>query len=171
MPEWLKTLSAVVVGGVIVIAGDFALQIWLASQEQKNLVSAFLGDVTAMESAVKQREESWNAQLELLVTKDALREAGGRPWLMPELFESTRMIVFEENAGKLGSLRAPMPQKIAEFYSLSGRLRAEIRLLTGPEILAAAQTERAKAVADHRRTRDLWYKAAAGLKNDLQEGP
>ena len=77
----------------------------------------------------------------------------------------------EENRCAVTSLRDPMPRKIAEFYSLSGSLRAEIRLLAGPEILAAAQTERAKAVADHRRTRDLWYKAAAGLKNDLQEGP
>ena len=170
MREWPKTLLSVVVGGAIVIVGDFVLQIWLASQERQNLASAFLGDVTAMESAVKRREDPWNAKLDLLVTIDATREPGGRPWLMPELFESTRMILFEENAGKLGSLRAPMPQKIAEFYSLTGRLRAEIRLLAGPEILSASQTERDNAVADHRTTRDLWYKAASALKNDLREG-
>jgi len=166
MFEWLKGVSGVMIGGLLVIVSNFGFDFVQDRQTRQSLISAFIGDIVARQTIEAQRLETWEDDLDLLITVDALRKPEGRPWLMPE--EPKGYIIFEANAGKLGILESPLPEKIANFYLISERLRAEIRLLGGEKILAANTRERDRAVKEHRQTRRHWEAAATDLLTALR---
>ena len=111
-----KSFAGFAVGIVFGVVVSFALDSWQNYQVGQNVISAFVGDIeTLMEQEEKDRP-SWYRKIDSLDKVDALRNPGGRPWLMREAFDSARLVVFEANAGKLGLLPKPLPKEIARFH-------------------------------------------------------
>ena len=168
---WLRqALNALVVGGLfavaLVVITTFALSFWEQEQHRQEVISAFIGDVAALRAAHEDWLPRWRKSMHLLATVDALKNAGGRRWLLPEFRQSTRLAVYEANAGNLGTLPDVLAQAVVEFYMLTRRLNAEIQVLSSPSILLSNQGETIKTIEDNDKTMESWRAAA----DDLLEG-
>ena len=172
---WISKLSSAsllggfigaLIGALIVAFTTVAVSVWEQKQHRQEVISAFIADVGAMRAAHEEWLPRWRLSMDLLSTVDALKNEGGRPWLMPEFRQSTRLAIYEANAGNLGALGDDLSQAVGRFYLLTKQLNAEIQILSSPSILGANRTEAIKAIEENDKTMESWRAAA----DDLLEG-
>lgn len=169
--NWLKHpfILGIIVGIFLSFLSNFFLESWRGSLACRNMVDGFIADIKAMKAKEAERLESWDPLMDRLETVDARKQEGGRPWLMPEAIESGRFVVFEQNASKLGFLSHHLAENIARFYAKSERLRAEIRLLTGPTIIDASRSDIKWLRKVNKKTKDDWDESADQLLDNLRQ--
>ena len=66
-------------------------------------------------------------------------------------------------------LNSELAEKILKFYYLSGKLRAEIRILTGPNIIMAATDDKVWLIEENEKTQKEWDAAADALLDELRK--
>lgn len=162
----LGGLIGALIGALIVAFTTVAVSFWEQKQHRQEVISAFIGDVSAMRAAHEEWLPRWRLSMGLLKTVDGLRNEGGRRWLMPEFRQSTRLAIYEANAGNFGALGDDLPEAVGRFYLLTKQLNAEIQNLSSPSILGANRTEAIKSIEEHEKTMERWRAAA----DDLLEG-
>lgn len=154
-------LGGAYLGASINSSANAQLKARETKEAQAVLLAVLIGDINALKRTEEQKFESLKPALQKLISVDALKQTGGRAWLMapaPMTFP-----VFEQNAGKLGLLPSPLPEQIATFYGHSYSLRSQTNLVTGPAIIAAAQGERRNAVEDYGHAYQDWKNEAEAL--------
>lgn len=109
-------LIAVVVGGVIAISGGFASTTLLERQrrrrDERNLALALRGEIAAILVLIRER-----AYIERFDEVIALIEASGRPFHMPFRIRYRYDRVYDANVERIGQLAAPLPERIAAYYT------------------------------------------------------
>jgi hypothetical protein len=116
MPESLFPLVAVLLGGVLTIAGGYFSTILIERQrlerEQKNLAFAFRGEISAILQLIQDRD--YLARFADII---AGIEKTGEPFYVPFRVRYQYDSVFRSNANKIGSLANPLPELLAIFYT------------------------------------------------------
>lgn len=116
MFESLTPLIAVVLGGVLTIAGGYFSTYFLERQrverEQKNLALAFRGEISAIMQLVQDRD-----YVQRFTDIIAEIEKTGVPFYAPFKVRRSYDSVFQANADKPGTLPNPLPELIAVFYA------------------------------------------------------
>lgn len=171
--DWLRRVwSGLIVGGffvaILTIGGMFVLNAWQQYQSRQELITTFVADIKAMKAREAQRLITWGPHMERLEKFNFDKEEA-RAWLMPDAIESNRFPVFEENTSRLGMLNSELAEKILKFYYLSGKLRAEIRILTGPNIIMAATDDKVWLIEENEKTQKEWDAAADALLDELRK--
>ncbi len=92
-----------------------------------------------------------------------------RAWLMPDALIPNRFPVFEENIPRLGLLDSRLAEKISRFYYRSEKLRAEVRILAGPNIIRAATDDKVWLIEQNEQTQYEWDAAADTLLGELRK--
>lgn len=108
----MADLLSTIAGGVLAIAGGFAAKFAADRREENSLRSAFIGELRALKKLVDRQE---------LMQKIDQRIERIQKEQSPSFFRanilSTYNTVFLANAGKLGVLHQPAPERIIDVYS------------------------------------------------------
>lgn len=108
-------LVGVVVGGVLAVLGGFVSNILIErytdAREAKRLALAFKGEIQALSHIVRKRNY-------VNAINDVIREMERReePLFVNIQVRRDYFNVFKNNVGRIGSLKNPLPEKIARFY-------------------------------------------------------
>jgi hypothetical protein len=90
-----------------------------------------------------------------------------RPWLMaPAVLQFP---VFEQNAGRLGLLPAPLPEQVASFYGQSYALRSHVNIVTSPAIILAGGQDKQFAVDEYEKAFKDWTSRAQAVLQLLEQ--
>lgn len=108
-------LIGVIVGGLIAIVGGFAGNFFTEWRrdvsEAKKLTLAFKGEIQALASIARKRD--YLEQIKLIIkTMEQTQE----PLFVHIHVRREYFNVFNNNVGKLGALKNPLPELIARFY-------------------------------------------------------
>jgi hypothetical protein len=168
-----KTITSwgggIAVGLMVAFIGSLFVDWTHTLHERWALVDTLIADVEAMQAENRERLRDWPELMNRLATINALEKEGGRPWLMPEAFQTARFVAFETNGGKLGLLDKSLAQQVMAFYAISDRLRTEVRLLAGPSTIAAHPNDIKWLIERNKETEARWEGAASALLNELQK--
>lgn len=137
------------------------------------LEQVLTADITALLTQEQARHDALASSLKTLV--DVPFPSGNpqdqrlpRPWLMaPAILQFP---VFEQNAGRLGSLAPPLPEKVAYFYGYSYALRSHVNVVTSPPIIFASGGDKQYAVAEYESAYRIWVTQANEVLKLLREG-
>ena len=112
----LIQLSAVVVGGLLAIAGGRLTTTFLEMQKQRrdslHLALAFRGEITALLEHIRERK-----YVERFAEISKQIEATGKPFFTPFRVRFRYDRVYEANVMRLGLLKLPLPERIPPFYN------------------------------------------------------
>lgn len=112
----LIQLTAVVVGGLLAIAGSIVTTTLLEKQKQRRdaytLALAFRGEITALTDLIRERR-----YIERLAEVIQQMEETQAPFYMPFRVRFKYDRVYESNANRLGLLHLPLPEQIPLFYT------------------------------------------------------
>ncbi|HET6846480.1 MAG TPA: hypothetical protein VFH29_06565 [Anaerolineales bacterium] len=114
-PAYLQPI-AVIVGGLIAIAGGFLssrmLERQRLRQEERNLALAFKGEISAILELIKER--NYVGRFAQVVEQI---ETSGQAFFMPFRVRQKYERVYEANVARIGLLRRPLPEEIPVFYT------------------------------------------------------
>lgn len=109
-------LIAVVIGGVIAIAGGMISTLVVEGRRRRHdsaqLAMAFKGEITAIVQHIEER-----AYRDRIAEVIAQIESTRRPFFMPLRVRFKYDRVYEANSDKLGLLERPLPERIPLFYT------------------------------------------------------
>jgi hypothetical protein len=109
-------LLAVVLGGLIAIAGGIISTTFVERQKQRqesyNLALAFRGEITALVELLRERRYT-----ERIAEVIHQIEQTQEPFYMPMRIRYRYDRVYEENVGRLGLLKPPLSEMIPLFYT------------------------------------------------------
>jgi hypothetical protein len=122
-----QNLTAVI-AALLALAGTLGtgIIVWVVDRRQQrlNLVSAFAGELRAILTVVEERQVLQALQR---VVDDIQRLH--QPRFIPFWIGDMHDVVFRQNADKLGSLRAPLPEQIVAAYYRIGSVVLELQML------------------------------------------
>lgn len=153
----LAAFGGAMLGAWMTSEGAAELRQQQTVQERQALTEALLADVISLKDVENQRFENLQPLIERLIEKEYTDDEA-RPWLMAPV--PMRFPIFEGNAGQLGLLKSPLPEKIARFYGLSYMLRSHINTVTSPPMIKAGRGDRKFAVGAYEKTLDRWNSLA-----------
>lgn len=109
-------LIAVVVGGLLAIAGSVLTSIFIERQRRswdaRHLALAFKGEITALNEII--RERRYLSRIEEIIKH---MEQTGTPFYMPFRLRFKYNQVYATNVNRIGLLQAPLPEMIPLFYT------------------------------------------------------
>jgi hypothetical protein len=112
----MSDLIAVIVGGLLAIAGGIItttlLERWKQAQESRNLALAFKGEITSLLELIEERGYV-NRLGEIIEQIETTRQ----PFYMPFKARFKYDRVYEANVDQIGTLRPPLPESVAIFYT------------------------------------------------------
>jgi len=129
-------LMAVIVGGILAIAGGFFSNLWFEWRRdrrlRKNLALAFQGEITAIQEMVRKRE-----YIEGLKNTIRKIENSGQP--IPFSFRAQRKYfsVYEAHVGSIGLLSPPLSNLVARFYTQANGILEDVELLGEKDLSTA----------------------------------
>lgn len=156
MRELPKLILAAILGAAISLGGDWGIEHLKNIRDRENLLMLLINNVEIMQARHSERLSNWDDYMERLVSKDAAVNADARPDLMPEAFQQNPFGPFEKALERLHLLEPDLTKKILNFYAVSTRLEAEIRLLTGPSILRTGREDQIWLREENRKTQATW---------------
>jgi len=116
MTAALMQLAAVIVGGMLTIAGGFLSSYLLERKklelQSRNLALALRGEVSALLSIIEDR-----GYVERMAQVIQQIEQTQEPFYMPYHTRYSYDRVYGENVDKIGLLREPLPEMVATFYA------------------------------------------------------
>lgn len=108
-------LLGVVVGGALAVLGGFVsnvlIEIFRDKKESKRLAFAFKGEIQALSHIVKKRE--YVSAINNVILEMERRQ---EPLFVNIQVRRDYFNVFNNNVGRIGSLKNPLPENIARFY-------------------------------------------------------
>jgi hypothetical protein len=123
-----NNLAGVVVGGFLGIAGAISsgvlLQIWQDRQKRINLRSALAGELRAILTVVDERRVL--PALENVIDHIRMHQT---VLFFPVWLGDMHNLVFRQNADKLGSLPAPLPERVVAVHYRIGSVALELQML------------------------------------------
>ena len=141
----LDILLGILIGSGFCLLGRWDLGIVVQRRERRNLASALIGEIVAiLDTAEKQ---GLVAQLDRCASEDGL--------LLPHQPALPPFAIFNGNAGALGCFDAPLPRKIAYFYTRFATLWGSLEGLSAAPAGAMGndlRAQRARALATEFRT-------------------
>src|SRR5438309_630991 len=124
----LQNLTGVIVGGVLGIAGGIgtgvAVKVFEHRQQRINLMSALAGELRAILTVVEERQLLQT--LQTVIDQIRIQQTS---LFFPVWVGEMHNLVFRQNADKLGSLRAPLPERIVAVHYRIGSVILELRML------------------------------------------
>lgn len=111
----IAQLIAVIVGGLIAIAGGILTTTVLERQKQqresRNLALAFRGEIAALIELIRERryQERFGQIIQQI-------EQTGEPFYMPFRLRFQYDRVYQANINRIGLLKPPLPEQIPLFY-------------------------------------------------------
>jgi hypothetical protein len=139
MSEALIPLVAVLLGGILSIAGGYFSTILIEKQrlerEQKNLALAFRGEVSAILHLIEDR-----GYVQRFADIIAEMERTDKPFYAPLRVRYQYDSVYRENVDKIGSLANPLPELLAVFYTRMASLLEDFSSL-GDGTFASLSTQ------------------------------
>jgi hypothetical protein len=116
LDQMLAQILAVVVGGLLAIAGGFITPVLVDRQRQaresRNLALAFKGEITALLTLIKERR-----YLERFAEVTQQIEATQKPFYMPMRVRFRYDRVYESNVTRIGVLNGALPELLPLFYT------------------------------------------------------
>ena len=114
--EALLPLLAVVIGGLLSIAGGMVSTLWIENRrrwtESYHLALAFKGEICALLEHVAER--SYLGRFSEVI---AQIESSGEPFYLAFHMRFAYDRVYENNVERIGLLKPPLPEKIPIFYT------------------------------------------------------
>lgn len=166
--SYLTGIGAAIIGAVLASVALYVLQEREQYFAHRDLVTAFMSDIKAMEVKEAERLKTWPELMHRLSKFDQKHDEA-RPWLMPEAIEPSGFVVFEQNVGNLGLLDAALAEQISQLYSQSEMLRAEVRMLASPEILFAGKKDKDWLIKRNKKTQKVWNDTAKKMLSALAD--
>ena len=160
----LMALAGAVLGALIGYYGSVQLQDRQEAQERQALVQVLIGEVEALKDEETERHDNLQPILKRLKEKN-FDQQGARPWLLAPV--PLRFPVFEENAGRLGLLHTPSPEKIARFCGSSYAPRSQVNVVTSPPIIGANTYDKIFVIYEYERWFKSWDQQAREIISDL----
>jgi len=124
----MDPLLPVVIGGVIGVAGGvispLLLEIWKRKTERENLTGAFISEINALLQIVERRK--YVEELESLISQAKSGIDRNAIYFYQFSVRRNPFPVYEANLSKIGILKNPLPQKIAQFYARSSSILEDI---------------------------------------------
>lgn len=165
MPQTIREFIAVVLGAMLTAFGALILY-WFQQGDQFRLVcESISSDVRSHIETEKERFSDIYPLFEKMKSTDALREEGGRDWLMVAV--PTEFPVLNANAQQIGALGEDAAMEALSYYQETSELRAHINLLGSTAILYASGGERDKAVDRYPTLLEKWEETAVKLLSIL----
>ncbi len=116
LDQILAQMFAVVVGGLLAIAGGFITPLFVDRQRQaresRNLALALKGEITALLALIKERR-----YLERFAEVAQQIEATQKPFYMPMRVRFRYDRVYESNVMRIGVLSGALPELLPLFYT------------------------------------------------------
>ena len=122
-------LSSVIVGGVIgVISGflsNYAIEQYKTKKAAKHLAQSFVGEIKALKTITEAR--GYTSGLKQLIQHI---EETGKPFLYQVKVRKDYLVVYKQNADRIGMLEEPLPEYLATFYTLTNSILEDLESLS-----------------------------------------
>jgi len=122
-------MASVIAGGAIAVIGGFlsnyAIETHKAKRAARHLAQSFLGEIKALRTIADTR--GYVDGLKRLI---AYIEQTDEPRLYQVKVRRDYMIVYKENADKVGMLEEPLPEDLAIFYTLTNSILEDLESLS-----------------------------------------
>jgi hypothetical protein len=121
-----SAVLSTVLGALLALLGGI-VGTWYAARrrerdERRSLAGAFAGEIQAVVDILERRQ--YVEGIEALIAEV---ESSGRPTAVFGRIRGRYFQVYEANAARIGVLRAPLPEKIARFYTQANAFLEDIR--------------------------------------------
>lgn len=122
-------LYSVATGGVIGVLGGFlsnyAIEQFKSKKAAKHLAQSFLGEIKALRTITEAR--GYTDGLKQLIEHI---EITNEPILYQVKVRKDYLVVYKENADRIGMLEEPLPEYLATFYTLTNSILEDLESLS-----------------------------------------
>lgn len=112
----IMQLVAVVIGGLLATGGGILTTLLVENQKRKHesaqLAMAFKGEIKALLQQIEER--AYLSRISAILTQ---MQETGQPFFMPLRLQFRYDRVYENNVGRIGLLKDPLPERIPIFYT------------------------------------------------------